>query len=179
MQSPSQRGKTKIIAGIAVMGVILMTLGTAFWIRRFHGYTPLDVIKDVQAAEQARRGGRSVKLFLDLRYGDQTNPANRRKAFIDFFNAGHVEGLYFIVDNRTDARTRACIADAAKIFANYRQAMSPDDKESLKAYFDSNAGRTQIQQAIVSYQTKDVRFRAVIAPVVQELMTTLTAIQTP
>jgi hypothetical protein len=157
----------------------LVVLGAAFWIRRFHSYTPADAVRDFRAAKQAQHAERPVERFLDLRYGPQTDAANRRKAFVDFFNVGHIEGLYLIVGKNTDPNTRRLVDDTARIFTGYRQAMSPEDKQALMDYFNSDAGRGQIQQATAAYLAKDVHFRTVTAPVIQELMTTLAVVQNP
>jgi len=109
-------------------------------------------------------------------YGPQTESANREKAFIDLFNAGHIEGLYLTVGNRTDPRTRQLIGDVAQIIAGYRQRMTPAEKASLGNYFFSPAGRAQIHDATGSYQSKSPQFRAVAAPVIQEILTTLTTL---
>jgi hypothetical protein len=175
----SRPGKIKIVAWAGIIGLILVALAAALWIRRFHNYTPADALKDYRAAKQAEHTERPVERYLDFRYGPQTDAANRRKAFVDFFNVGHIEGLYLIVGNRTDPHTRRLVDATAQIFAGYRQAMTPEDKQALKDYFNSDAGRGQIQQATAAYLAKDVHFRTVTAPVIQELMTTLATVQNP
>ena len=37
-----------------------------------------------------------VEKFLELRYGPLTDPANRQRAFLDFFNIGHIKGLQIL-----------------------------------------------------------------------------------
>ncbi|MCU0783595.1 MAG: hypothetical protein MUF81_06010 [Verrucomicrobia bacterium] len=169
--------KTKRIIWAGAMVVAVFVLGTILWKRRFHDYTPAAAVLDLRAGFEARHAPVPAKQFLELRYGPQTDPANRRAAFIDFFNAGHIEGLYLIVGNRTDPRTRKGIADVAQILRDYRGNMSPDEKKALADHFNSEAGRAQVQAATASYQSKSARYRAVTAPVINELLTTLAAIQ--
>jgi hypothetical protein len=171
-------GKRKLLAWIGGALVILIA-SFLVWTHYFHHYTPLDALKDLRAGAQVGHSAHPAQRFLELRYGPQTEPANREKAFMDLFNAGHIEGLHLIVGGRTDPRTKALVAEVAKIIADYRQTMTPAEKADLSAYFRSDAGRAQIREATDSYQSKDARFRAVSTPVIQELLTTLTTLSSP
>jgi hypothetical protein len=171
----SSRGKKLLWAG--AIAVAVLALGAVLWVRRFHDYTPAEAVKDLKAGFAARHAPVPARKFLELRYGPQTEATNRTAAFIDLFNSGHIEGLYLIVGNRSDEGTRKGIEDVAQILRDHRRDMTPDEKKALANYFSSDAGKTQIQAATGSYQSKDARFRAVAAPVIQELMTTLAALQ--
>ena len=167
----------KILAWIGGGGLVLLIIGWLAWRHHFHHYTPVDAVKDLHAATQAGHSLNPAQSFLELRYGPQDDPANRNKAFKAFFNAGHIEGFYLIAGNRTDAKAKARVTQIAQIIADYRQRMSPADKAELSAYFNSDSGRDQIHEAVSDYESKNVQFRSVSAPVVQELMTSLSAIQ--
>ena len=169
--------RLKFMVWAAIVIVLALLAGGLFWRRHFHHYTPLDAMRDLQAASQVGHTPHPVERFLELRYGPQTDPANRETAIRDFFNSGHIEGLYRIIGTRTDPHAKALVAETAQIVATYRQMMQPADKAELGAYFRSEAGRQQLREATDAYQSKDVRFRAVTTPVIQELMTTLTAVQ--
>ena len=78
---------------MCAVGIVLIALGVTFWTRRFHNYTPIEALHDLQAAAQVKNAPRPVERFLELRYGPLTEPANRQKAFLDFFNVGHIKGL--------------------------------------------------------------------------------------
>jgi hypothetical protein len=162
-------------------GVISLTvggvLGVILWKRHFHDYTPAAAAQDLRAAYQARHAPEPINQFLELRYGPQTDPANRAAAVIDFFNAGHIEGLYLIAGNPTSQRTRTRVGVVAKILQDYRRNMTPEERKVLSDHFNSATGRAQVQSATASYQSKDARFRAATAPVIAELMTTLAAVQ--
>lgn len=159
------------------VSVAFVVLGAILWARRFHDYTPIEAALDLKAGFAARHAPVPAKEFLELRYGPQTNATNRTAAFIDLFNSGHIEGLCLIVGNRSDQGTRKGIEDVAQILRDHRRAMTPDEKKALADHFNSASGRAQVQAATASYQSKDVRFRAVAAPVIQELMTTLAVLQ--
>lgn len=161
------------IGGGAVLAIFIT--GLLIWRHHFHHYTPLDALKDLNAAAKIQHSTNKIQDFLALRYGPQSDPANRQKAIVDFFNAGHVEGLYLIVGNRTDPRARALIGDVARTIADYRRQMTPAEQASLGAYFNSDAGRSQVQEATGCFQSKDARFRSAAAPVVEELLKTLAA----
>jgi len=160
--------------GVAVAVVVLAYI---VWKRRFHDYTPIEAALDLKAGYAARHAPVPAKKFLELRYGPQTDATNRTAAFIDLFNSGHIEGLCLIVGNRSDQGTRKGIEDVAEILRDHRRTMTPDEKKALSEHFNSAAGQAQVRAATASYQSKDARFRAVAAPVIQELMTTLAELQ--
>lgn len=174
-----QGTRTKKLLWAGGGAVVVLGLVAILWARRFHDYTPIEAALDLKAGFAARHAPVPAKQFLELRYGPQTNPTNRTAAFIDLFNVGHIEGLYLIAGNRTDSGTRKGVEDIAQILRDHRQSMTPEEKQALADYFGSPLGKAQIQQATAGYQSKDARFRAMAAPIIQELMTTLALVQKP
>jgi len=169
--------RTKKILWVGGAALLIAALGAAWWVRRFHTYTPLAALLDLRAAAQADGAERPVERFLELRYGPLTEPANRQKAFLDFFDLGHIEGLHLIV-NKMGGQEKPIIIDVmAQWIADYRHGLSAEEREALSAYLSSAAGRAQVHDATVRYLQKDVQFRAATAPVIQELMTTLAILQ--
>jgi len=173
----SKSGRTKMFAWMGGGGLAILIVCLFSWKHHFHDYTPLDALKDLRAGAQAGHSPDPAREFLELRYGPQTDPANREKALEDFFNVGHIEGLYLIVGHRTDAKTKKLVGEVATIIGDYRQTMSAAEKADLGAYFNSDAGRAQIHAATDDYQSKGSQFRSVTSPVVGQLLTTLTAVQ--
>jgi len=159
------------------MVLLLVALGTTLWVRRFHHYTPAEALKDLRAAAAVGDVPKPVDYFMELRYGPQTDPANRQKAFLDFFNAGHIEGLYILVGHIHPSEKKANIAGMANWVADYRNTMSPQEKAALKAYTQSAAGRAAIREATAYYLGQDVRYRAATAGVISELLKTLAEVQ--
>jgi hypothetical protein len=151
----------------------LLTLGTALWIRRFHHYTPIEAVEDLRAATAARNAPRPVERFLELRYGPLTEATNRQKAFLDFFNVGHIEGLHLIVQRAPPEHRQRAIQNMAQWVADYRRSLTPEEKASLAAALQTEAGRATLQQATAKYLSHDVRYRSITAPVITELMATL------
>jgi hypothetical protein len=172
-----RRTKRLLWAGAVV--IVLMTVATVLWTRRFHQFTPLEAVQDLQAAAKARNSPRPVERYLEERYGPMTEPANRQRAFLDFFNIGHIEGLYIIVSHMPGGRKQKSIDAMAEWVAGYRRTMSPEEKAALNQYLRSDAGRSILQRAASEYLQKDVHFRAATAPVIQELMTTVSTVQMP
>ena len=171
--------RTKILAWGSSVGFVLIALGVILWVRRFHDYTSVEVAQDVQAALAARNDPKPVERFLELRYGLLTEPANRQKAFLDFFNVGHIQGLHLLVTRAPESHRQPSINAMAQWIANYRQTMSPEEKQALGAHLGTDAGRRSIQQATALYLSHDVHYRAATAPVISELMATLASVQKP
>ena len=161
------------------MGLVLAALAVTWWVRRFPRYTPVEVVQDLQAAVAVRNDQQPVERFLELRYGPLSEPANRQKAFLDFFNVGHIEGLQIITSRMQEGQRQTNVAAMARWVANYRRTMSPEEKQELQVKLSSDEGRKMLRQATAQYLKQDVHYRNATAPVITELMTTLTAIQQP
>jgi hypothetical protein len=147
------------------------------WVRQFHEYTPVEAMRDFQAAARVGAASRPVERFLQLRYGPMSNPDNRRAAFLDFFNIGHIKGLNMLVARTYPDQRQPNIDAMAQWVADYRATLTPDEKASLSAYVNSAAGQATIKQAAAEYMREDSHFRATTAGVVKELLTTLSTVR--
>jgi len=136
-------------------------------------------LHDLQAASRVGWAAQPIERFMRLRYGPMANPDNRQKAFLDFFNIGHIKGLTILVSHDNPARRQPNIDAMAKWVADYRATLTPEEKAALGAYFRSDAGQVTLRQAAAQYLHEDVHFRAGTAGVVQELMATLATVRTP
>lgn len=116
---------------------------------------------------------------MELRYGPMSNPANRQRAFLDFFNIGHIKGLSFLVAHIEPERRQEHIDAMAEWVVNYRTTLTPEETTALGAYLRSAAGRATIHEAAAEYIREDVHFRAATAGVVRELLTTVAGVQKP
>ena len=161
------------------MALVVLALGVTWWIRTFRTYTPVEVAQDLQAAVAARNAPKPVERFLELRYGPLTQPENRQKAFLDFFNVGHIEGLQILVSRAPESRRKASIDAMAEWVAEYRRTMSPEEKRALREQVSTEQGRVMLKDATAKYLSQDVRYRAATAPVISELMATLAEVQKP
>ena len=160
----------------------MAAVGAVWWHRRFNSYTPLDALADLRTVAQVQREkpAEPVRRFLELRYGALTEPANRQRAFEDLFNVGHIEGLYLLWHKDPNSQQMGRdVTAAAQTLAEYRSIMSQEERGALAAYFHSPVGRAQVGQATACYFGKDVRFRSAVAPVIRELLTTISDTQNP
>jgi hypothetical protein len=157
--------------------ILVAGLGVMLWVRQFHEYTPAEALRDLQAASRVGPAAKPVERFMQLRYGPMTNPANRQKAFLDFFNMGHIKGLNMLVERTHPSQRQANIDAMAQWVANYRATLTPGEQAALGAYVHSDAGRATIRQATAEYMREDSHFRANTAGVVQELLTTLASVR--
>ena len=171
------RTKRTLWALAALM--LVAALAAVYWVRRFQNYTPVAAVQDLRAAIAARHDPKPVEKFLELRYGPLTEPANRQKAFVEFFNVGHIEGLHLIVTRMPAERREGSIRGMAQWVAQYRQTLSPEEKQSLRDYLNSDTGRLTLRQATAKYLSHDVRYRSARSPVIEELMATLAEVQKP
>ena len=115
------------------MALVVLALGVTWWIRTFRTYTPVEVAQDLQAAVAARNAPKPVERFLELRYGPLTQPENRQKAFLDFFNVGHIEGLQILVSRAPESRRKASI-DAMAEDTRRWAFQQPADEKNPYAY---------------------------------------------
>jgi hypothetical protein len=157
--------------------VVIAGIAAALWAYNFRHYTPAEVQADIQAAIAARNSPDRVHRFLELRYGSLTDARNRQKAFLDFFNPGHIQGLRLIVRHTPEDMKQANTLAMAKWVATYRQSMTTEEKQALGQYFASDAGKARLREATGHYLRQDAQYRASTAPVIRELMNTVAAVQ--
>jgi hypothetical protein len=87
---------------------------------------------------------------MELRYGPMNVPANREKAFLDFFNVGHIEGLHILVQRAPPEYRQQAIQNMANWVAEYRRTLTPQEKASLAAYLNSETSRVTLDRATAS-----------------------------
>jgi len=169
--------RTKLIVRISVVILGVTALGTTLWIRSFKQYTPAEIMQDLRAGVAARNDPKPVERFLELRYGPLTEATNRQKAFIDFFNVGHIQGMHLMVSRMPESKRQANINAMAQWIEGYRRSLSSEEKQDLSDYLRSDAGHATLQHATAQYLSHDVRYRSATAPVIAELMATLAEVQ--
>jgi hypothetical protein len=174
---------TKILLGAGVVAFVLVVTGAGLWYRAVHRYGRAEmeeIVKDVRAglaARHIRNPQVRVEAFLEARYGPLTDPANREKALLGFFDADHIKALSVIVSH-TPARQRQANTQAmANWIAHYRETMTPNEQADLQSRLDSQAGQAMLQHATSQYLSEDVYYRGNQKPVVGELIATLAALK--
>jgi hypothetical protein len=169
-----KRHRTLLCLG--VVSLLVAVLGTVLWHRAFHHYPPKEVMKDVRAGLAARHVQDPkvrIETFLEARYGSLAEPANREKAFLDFFNVDHIKGLNFIVSHTPAAQKQVNTEAMAQWIAHYRATMTAEERTAIQARLNTETGRAMLRQATAQYQSQDVYFRGAQKPVIAELMATL------
>jgi len=172
----------KILIYAGLVTVVLVGTGTVLWIRTFHHYLPKELMKDIRAglaARDVREPEARVEAFLQARYGPLTDPANRQTAFLDFFNVDHIKGLNFIVSHTPADQKQVNTQAMAQWIANYRGAMSAEERKALQARLNSAEGQVMLRQATAQFLAQDVYYRGAQKAVVQQLMLTLADLRKP
>ncbi|MFN3410293.1 MAG: hypothetical protein ACK45B_14965 [Limisphaerales bacterium] len=173
---PMTRRAKKVFWILAVLAAV-GGLATVLWVRKFGRYTPIEAVLDLQAAAKVRHSPQPVWDFMEARYGPMTDPANRQRAFLDFFNPGHIEGLHMIVNRAPPEEAQAHIQAMADFIARYRREMTPAERAALGAHFRTQSGQAALQRATTKFLNTDVRFRASTSRVIAELMTTVDSVR--
>ena len=177
-----KRRAKRILWCAALATLVLAGLVTVLWVRTFHHYLPRELMKDIRAglaARDLREPEARVEKFLEARYGPLTDPANRQRAFLDFFDVDHINGLNFIVNHSPPAQKQANTQAMAQWIANYRSAMSLEERTGLQVRLNSDTGQAMLRQATAQFLSQDVYYRGAQKAVVQELMVTLADLRRP
>ena len=171
--------RTRRLLWVALALAASLGLATAWWVRRFHRYTPAEVVADIRAGIAARHDPQPVERFLELRYGNLADPTNRQNAFLDFFNLGHIQGLQLLSSHLTTDQRKEHSAAMARWIAQYRTTMTAAERQALRDRLGEDHGHAIVRAATSQYLSQDVHYRATSAPVITELLTTLAEIQKP
>jgi len=170
----------KIFLQIGVTAFVGLVVVIAAGIHYVHTHIPKEIIPDIRAAISARGVAdpdARFKKYLESRYGSMDDPANRERAFEDFFDRDHITAMQLIVKHSPPDQRSANIRATANWLANYRQNMSPQEKSDLANYFQSDAGREALQGANAQFMNQDAEYRSATTPVVNQLMTTLSGVK--
>lgn len=142
-----QRSWFKIIGWICAAGLVVIVVAGLAVLHRLCNYPPREAMLDIKAGLAARHAPKQLERFLEVRYGSMTNPQNREKAFLDFFNVDHIKGLNFLVSRMAADRRGSNITAMAEWVANYRESMTPGERNFLSAHLNSPEGVVKVRQA--------------------------------
>ena len=174
----SKKAKVILWASVSIAAVVAGAIMAG--IHYFHRYLPAELMPDIRAAIAARNvrdPDARLNKYLEGRYGSMDNPANRERAFEDFFNSNHIKAMQIIVKHSPSGQQETNVRAMAHWIANYRQNMSSQEKSDLGDFFHSDGGRAALQASTTQYLSQDIRYRSATAPVIAELMATLTAVR--
>jgi len=172
------RGKVVLWSGL--LGCVLLAVAAFLWIRVFHHGPPPGIMKDIRAGIAARNltdpDERLLK-YLDGRYGAMSDPANRERVFLDFFNVEHIKAMQFLVKHSPAEHRQANIDAMANWVAAYRASLTAQEKEALHARFETSESQAMLRRATAQYNAQDVGYRGSTAPVISQLLRTIHDLQ--
>ena len=160
---------------IVLAGIVIAAVALAMEVRR---RIPAELLPDIRAGLAARKiADPDARLgkFLELRYGSMSDPANRQKVFLDFFNIDHIKALQLMVRHSPPAQRQASIRAMARWIENYRQSLTPAESAALKTHFESPEGQASLKRATTQYNSQDVQYRGQTAIVISQLLQTIAA----
>ncbi len=139
-----------------------------------------DLVQDIRAGIAARNvkdPDARLEKYLEGRYGPQDDPANRQKVFVNMFNPEHIKSMQFLVDHSPESQRKANVQAMAKWVENYRNTLTPETTVALKTQILSSDGQAMLRMATAHYNNQDVYYRGMTAPVVSQLLTTISQLQ--
>lgn len=117
--------------------------------------------------------------YLELRYGPMSDPINRRRVFLDFFDRDRIKGLEWLVKHTPSDQRQVDILAMAKWIEQYRLSLTADERAALQAVVRTPEGSLMLQRATAQYNNQDVYYRSQTAPVISQLLKTVNQLQTP
>jgi hypothetical protein len=166
------------VMGIVVLFIMLAVAVAAY---RLHRRLPPELMQDIRAGIAARNVSDADERFgkyLEERYGSMSDPANREKAFLDYFNVDHIRALQLLVKHSPDSQRQANINASAKWVQQYRESLTPQERAELSARLQSPEGQAMLRSATAQYNSQDVQYRGQTAQVLSQLLKTIASVQT-
>jgi len=174
--------RKRIFWRIAGAALPVLVIGGAVFGYRAYRRLPPEMMKDIQAGIGARsitNADARLNKYLELRYGPLDDPANREKVFVDFFNIEHIKSLQLMVRHSPEDQRRANILAMANWVSSYRESLTAPELAALNARFQTPEGRAMLRQASGQYNSQDVQYRGQTAPVISQLLKTISRTQQP
>lgn len=174
---PKPRRRFWRVAAVAML--IIVVVGAMVVQRVRHRLSP-ELMQDIRAGIAARNiadPDQRFAKFLEGRYGPLSDPANRKKAFLGFFDVDHIRALQVIVKHSPVNMRQANINASAKWLENYRNSLNVQERADLSARFQSADGQAMLRAATAQYNSQDVAYRGQTVPVISQLLTTISSLQ--
>jgi hypothetical protein len=164
---------------LAITLLLLALAGTAVAIK-LRRTIPPGMVNDIRAGLAARDipdADERLTRYLELRHGPLTNADNREKVFMAFFDTDHIKALHLIVKHSPEAQRQANIAAMERWVEGYRNTLSAEEQAALKTRFQAPEGVAMLRKATAQYNSQDVRYRGMTAPVISQLLKTIADVQ--
>jgi hypothetical protein len=161
-------------------------LGLAFalfalaWLRLFPHGPPPGLLLDARAGLPARAikdPDARLRKYLDNRYGSMADSANRQQVFLDFFEPERIKVLQLLVQHSPEDQRQANIDAMARWVESYRAGLTGPERADLRAMFQTAEGQTILRRATAQYNAQDVRYRGSTAPVISQLLRTISEVE--
>ncbi len=168
-----------LAAGSALLVFALVGVGV---VQHFRHRLPPELMLDIRAGIAARNisdPDLRFQKFLEGRYGSLSNPTNRQTAFLGFFDPDHIRAMQLLVRHSPANMRQANINASAKWLEHYRESLTGQERADLTARLQSAAGQSLLRQANAQYNSQDVWYRGQTAPVVSQLLKTVSNLQKP
>ncbi len=164
------------ITGVALL--VLIVAG-AYVVHRVRQLPP-ELMQDIRAGIAARDiadPNQRFEKFLEGRYGPQNNPTNQRNAFLGFFDPDHIRAMQLLVQHSPKNQRQANINSAANWVQQYRENLTPQQRDDLAARLLSPEGLATLRQATALYNSQDVHYRDQSQVVVSQLLNTIASLK--
>ena len=166
------------VTGIILAVVVMAGVVIFFQVRR---HLPRDFDKDIRAGLAAREiadPDERLRKYHEERYGPLSDPLNRQKVFMGYFDLEHIKAMQFMVQHIPEDRRAATIQASARWIENYRNSLTPQERAALQAQFQGPEGQAMLKQATGQYNSQDVQYRGQTVPVISQLLQTIYHLQT-
>lgn len=166
---------------VGILLVFLLVAGASlfFIVRR---RLPPEFSKDIHAglaARPIRDPDARLAKYLEERYGPMSDPANRQKVFMGYFDVDHIKAMQLMIKHSPAAQRPGTILAAARWVENYRNSLTPEERTALHTQFQTPEGVAMLRRATAQYNSQDVQYRGQTAPVISQLLKTIRTLQTP
>jgi hypothetical protein len=175
---PAQASARRTFTFWRITGVVLLLLALtgALVVHRIRQRIPRELMQDIRAGIAARNikdADARFEKYLEVRYGPQSDPANREKVFLDFFNVEHIRAMQFLVRHSPANMRQANIDASARWVQQFREGLTPEQRADLAARLQAGGGDSLLAGAAAQYNSQDVRYRGQTAPVISQLLKTI------
>jgi hypothetical protein len=180
-QSTTRKPRRHLWRWLALILMCLVLTGT-YAIHRIRQRLPAEFMQDIRAGLEARKikdPDLRFQKYLEVRYGPQSDMANREKVFLDFFNVEHIRAMRFLVQHSPVNMRQANIDATARWVERFRDALTPDQRADLSARLQAGGGQSLLVQATAQYNSQDVYYRFQTAAVISELLKTIAVAKNP
>lgn len=175
-QAKVQKPKSwRLFWQITVITLLVLAVAGAYVVHRIRQLPP-ELMQDIRAGIAARDikdPNKRFEKFLEGRYGPLTDPANRQKAFLGFFDKDHIRSMQLLVKHSPEKQRQANIDASAKWVQDYRDNLTAQERADLSAKLLSPEGHEVLKQATSLYNMQDIYYREQTKPVISELLKTI------